>query len=210
LLLTAFLLFAVPRPAPAGKPEAPTSSVEALESRTYNLVNEHRKAKRLSHLAYDARIAAVARRHSMDMAAGRVPTGHKGFEARQRELSKLIPLRGIAENVGMNDYPPSRTVEATVSGWVDSRGTGKTIEGRYDLTGLESFAIPGASTITRRSSSGGKFDGIDHETLQTDIGSGNLPSFLLPRGISVPFRWRQSRGGTAVRAHPGGHRGPFL
>ena len=70
------------------------------------------------------------------MAAGRVPTGHKGFEARQRELSKLIPLRGIAENVGMNDYPPSRTVRAAVSGWLDSRGHRENIEGRYDLTGV--------------------------------------------------------------------------
>jgi uncharacterized protein YkwD len=136
LLAMALLSCADPRPVPAGMPEPPAASAEALESRTYKLANEHRKAMGLSPLAYDARIAAVARRHSKDMADGRVPAGHDGFEARQRNLSKMIPLRGIAENVGFNDYPPSRTVRAAVSGWLGSRGHRENIEGRYDLTGV--------------------------------------------------------------------------
>lgn len=136
LFLAAFFLIAVPRPATAGKPEPPAASLEALESRTHKLVNEHRRAMGLSPLAYDARIAAVARRHSKDMADGRVPAGHGRFETRRDEISKVIPLRGIAENVGMNDYPPSRTVRAAVSGWLGSRGHRENIEGRYDLTGV--------------------------------------------------------------------------
>jgi uncharacterized protein YkwD len=136
LLLTAFFLCAIPRPVPAGMPEPPAASIEALESKAFKLVNEHRKARGLSPLAHDARIDAVARRHSKDMADGRVPAGHEGFEARQSKISKLIPLSGIAENIGMNDYPPSRTVQAAVSGWLGSRGHRENIEGRYDLTGV--------------------------------------------------------------------------
>jgi uncharacterized protein YkwD len=117
-------------------PEPSTASAEALESRTYKLVNEHRRARGLAPLAYDVRIAAVARRHSEDMADGRVPAGHEGFEARHRHISKMIPLSGIAENVGINDYPPSGTVRAAVSGWLGSRGHRENIEGRYDLTGV--------------------------------------------------------------------------
>lgn len=117
-------------------PEPPTASIETLESRTYKLVNEHRRAKGLAPLAYDARIAAIARRHSKDMADGRIPAGHDGFEARRRHISKMIPLRGIAENIGMNDFPPSNTVRAAVSGWLGSRGHRENIEGRYDLTGV--------------------------------------------------------------------------
>jgi uncharacterized protein YkwD len=135
LLLMAFL-FAVAPSAPAGMPALPTVAAEALESRTHELVNEHRRAMGLAPLAYDARIAAVARRHSEDMAAGRVPAGHEGFEARQREISKRIPWRGIAENVGLNDYPPSETVRAAVSGWLGSRGHRESIVGRYDVTGV--------------------------------------------------------------------------
>lgn len=136
LLLPAFLSCGTPRPAPAEIPERSNASFAALESRTHALVNEHRRAGRLALLAYDSRIAAVARRHSEDMAAGRVPAGHEGFESRQRAISRKIPLRGIAENVGVNDYPLSETVRAAVSGWIGSRGHRENIEGGYELTGV--------------------------------------------------------------------------
>jgi len=137
LLLTAAFLCAVLRSAPAGMPEPPTAAaVQALEAGTHELVNKHRRAMGLSPLACNARIAAVARRHSEDMAAGRVPAGHERFESRKRDISNMIPWRGMAENVGINDYPPSETVRAAVSGWLGSRGHRKNIEGRYDLTGV--------------------------------------------------------------------------
>ena len=90
----------------------------------------------LAPLAYDARIAAVARRHSRDMADGRIAPGHDGFESRRRKISKSVPLKGIAENVGFNDYPRSETVRAAVSGWLGSHGHKENIEGSYDLTGV--------------------------------------------------------------------------
>lgn len=136
LLLPAFLSCGMSHSVPAGVPERSASSFAALESRTFKLVNEHRRAGNLAPLAYDARIAAVARRHSEDMAAGRVPAGHEGFESRQRAISGTIPLRAIAENVGVNDYPLSETVRAAVSGWTGSRGHRENIEGRYGLTGV--------------------------------------------------------------------------
>jgi len=136
LLVSAFFLCAVFCSAPARMPEPPTAAAGGLEASTHELVNKHRRTVRLSPLAYNARIAAVARRHSEDMAAGRVPAGHEGFEERHRDLSKIIPLSGIAENVGINDYPPSETVRAAVSGWLSSRGHRENIEGRYDLTGV--------------------------------------------------------------------------
>jgi uncharacterized protein YkwD len=135
LLLMAFLCAVAPS-APAGTPERPTVAADALELTTYELVNEHRRSRGLAPFAYDARIAAVARRHSEDMAAGRVPAGHEGFEGRQREISKRISWRSIAENVGLNDYPPSETVRAAVSGWMASRGHRERIVGRYDVTGV--------------------------------------------------------------------------
>lgn len=107
-----------------------------LESRMLQLVNDHRRTLGLAPLVHDARIAAFARRHSKDMAEGRVPAGHEGFEARQRDLSKVIPMRGIAENVGVNGYPRSDTARAVVAGWLKSRGHRNNIEGRYDLTGV--------------------------------------------------------------------------
>jgi uncharacterized protein YkwD len=136
LLLQVSLLSGMLHSAPVGMPEPPDTAAGALESRTYRLVNDHRRAVGLVPLVHDVRIAAVARRHSRDMAEGRVPAGHDGFEARRREISKKIPLRGIAENVGVNDYPRSDTVRAAVSGWLESRGHRNNIEGRYDRTGV--------------------------------------------------------------------------
>ncbi len=48
----------------------------------------------------------------------------------------MIRLKGIAENVGINNYPLSRTVRAAVTGWLESRGHKANIEGRYDVTGV--------------------------------------------------------------------------
>ena len=136
LPLLAVLICVAPQFAPAETPEGRTAAAGALEARTHKLVNEYRVARGLAPLGYDARIAAVARRHSEDMAAGRVPPGHEGFEARQAEISRRIPLRGIAENVGINDYPAPETVRTAVSGWLKSRGHRENSEGRYDLTGV--------------------------------------------------------------------------
>src|SRR3990172_3143134 len=108
LLLTAAFLCAVLRSAPAGMPEPPTAAaVQALEAGTHELVNKHRRAMGLSPLACNARIAAVARRHSEDMAAGRGPAGHERFESRRREISNKIPWGGMGGNVGLHDYHPS-------------------------------------------------------------------------------------------------------
>ena len=90
----------------------------------------------LPPLPHPAGTAAAARRHSEDMAAGRVPAGHERFESRKRDITNMIPWSSMAENVGINDYPPSETVRAAVSGWLGSRGHRENIEGRYDLTGV--------------------------------------------------------------------------
>ncbi len=134
-ILAIFLACVIPRSAPAATPGPPPAD-RSLETRTFKLVNDHRRSLGLPPFAYDARIAAVARRHSGDMAAGKVSPGHEGFDERRREISKKIPLKGIAENVGINNYPPSRTVRAAVSGWLESRGHKTNIEGRYDVTGV--------------------------------------------------------------------------
>jgi uncharacterized protein YkwD len=137
LLFLALAAAAFPPGTPAeGKRRASPADTVALERKAHELVNAHRRSRGLPPLAWDARIAEVARRHSRDMAEGRVPFGHEGFEARSEEIGRAIPLRGMAENVGLNDYPAPRTALAAVSGWIGSRGHRENIEGRYELTGV--------------------------------------------------------------------------
>lgn len=111
-------------------------SVEALESETHELVNEHRRSERLPPLDYSRPIAAIARRHSEAMARGGIPFGHEGFERRRRDIARSIRLAGIAENVGVNTEAVRRTAPTAVSAWLGSPGHRANIEGDYDATGI--------------------------------------------------------------------------
>jgi uncharacterized protein YkwD len=115
---------------------AGATQLAALESSVHTLVNAHRQSVGLAPLAYSARLAEIARQHSKDMAADRVPMGHEGLEARVREAARTIRLSGIAENVGFNAHPDSATAQAAISWWLGSRGHRANIEGTYDLTGV--------------------------------------------------------------------------
>jgi uncharacterized protein YkwD len=129
----------------AGKPQAPRTGADAvahpsrgtaaLEREVYELVNRHRKARGLAPLALDARVGEQARRHSVAMATGKTPAGHKGFDDRVRVLARTMSCRRSAENVGFNqgyDEPAA----AVVRGWLASHGHRENIEGPYDLTGV--------------------------------------------------------------------------
>lgn len=130
----AVFLCVVPADVPAQEPHGVNAS--AMEALAHARINAHRLDEGLAPFEYDAGIAAASRRHSEAMAAGRVPIGHDGFEARGRRIAEAIPLMGIAENVGFNTYPVDRTVSAAVSGWLASPGHRENIEGDYDVTGI--------------------------------------------------------------------------
>jgi len=113
----------------------PTSTSPALERAAFELVNRHRRARGLPALTLDARIAREARLHSDDMAAGRTPFGHEGFDERARALRRVIPWPATAENVAYDRGHRDPAAEA-VRGWLASRGHRRNIEGPYELTGV--------------------------------------------------------------------------
>ena len=113
-----------------------TPSPGFLEAQTHELVNEHRRAAGLPPLAYSPEIAAIARRHSEAMAAGTVRFGHDGAAGRRSRIARSIPLRGMAENVGVNNAAARRVAQMSVAGWLGSSGHRANIEGNYDVTGI--------------------------------------------------------------------------
>lgn len=118
-------------------PAVPTAvSIAEMERETHERINRYRASRGLAPLRYSDALADVARRHSQDMAAGRVPFGHAGFEQRAQEVSRTVDYRSIAENVHANDYPAGSAVEVAVSGWIGSPGHLENIVGAYDLTGI--------------------------------------------------------------------------
>jgi uncharacterized protein YkwD len=115
---------------------APSAEFPQLERQVARLVNEHRVTRRLARLTFDTGLATIARAHSGDMAARRVPLGHDRFEERAELVGRDLPFLRIAENVALNDYAVDRTVAVALRGWLRSPHHLENIEGSYNLTGV--------------------------------------------------------------------------
>ena len=108
-------------------------SYKELAQEVLHYVNEHREKIGLRALAMNEIISEAAEKHSHDMATGRVPFGHEGFDARMGRLrKKLQPVNAWAENVAAGDETAREVVEM----WLQSPGHKKNIEGNYNLTGI--------------------------------------------------------------------------
>src|SRR5581483_6991245 len=117
-------------------PIAHADDIGVLEQQVHDLVNSHRSSMGLNPLNYSEEIADVARRHSRNMANGYVSMGHEGAEERGRVLLRTIGYTEFAENVGANSLAASSTVQAAVTGWLNSPGHRANLEGNFDLTGV--------------------------------------------------------------------------
>lgn len=97
------------------------------------LINQHRVAMHLCELRANERIAAAALQHSVDMATGKIPLGHDGFDNRMAELRvKLTQANAWAENVASG----ATTAEKVVDMWLHSPKHKENMEGDYNLTGI--------------------------------------------------------------------------
>ncbi len=111
------------------------NSITELEESIHKLVNQYRRSQNLPPLKLDSRISQEARIHSENMAAGKVPFSHNGFEERAKAVGKYISYRKFAENVAFNQGysdPPKSAVE----GWINSPGHEKNMVGDFNLTGI--------------------------------------------------------------------------
>ena len=109
------------------------NSVDAIEKAVYNQVNQYRASRGLPPLNANTRMSEQARIHSQNMANGKVPFGHQGFE--QRVTAVAIAYSSAAENVAYNQgYSDPATV--AVQGWIKSSGHRQNIEGNFNLTGI--------------------------------------------------------------------------
>jgi uncharacterized protein YkwD len=126
--------YELPPPEPLALAELQTEA--AIEEEILRLVNLHRVGEGLPPLRDDPVLAAIARRHSRAMTAGR-PYGHHGFDGRLDLVGRTIPgAVHIAENVAANNQPPEEAALHTVSRWISSRGHRDNIEGTFGRIGV--------------------------------------------------------------------------
>ncbi len=124
----------VAKPVAAASPATISANVApGIENDILNLINQYRQKKGLPALQSNFVVTSEARRHTMQMATRRVPFGHNGMAARARFIKTKLPgVNAVAENVAYGN----QTAEGVVSGWLNSPGHKKNIEGRYRLTGI--------------------------------------------------------------------------
>jgi uncharacterized protein YkwD len=121
-----------------------------LERRVHDLINAERMKAGVPALTWDERLAAIARRHSADMAArhffnhvnpdGDDPTARgrrAGYECRKK-LSPTEERIGLAENLyEISGNAPVDVARQSVSGWMHSPGHRQNIlEKNYRSTGI--------------------------------------------------------------------------
>jgi len=107
-----------------------------VEARLHELVNRHRAERGLPPLVHDPAVAAIARAHSRRMAMGRVPFGHRGFQARAREVRAFRPSGWISENVAVNTFDRRASPAMALKGLAGSRKHRRNLEGPFAATGI--------------------------------------------------------------------------
>jgi uncharacterized protein YkwD len=124
----------VPTPLPPTPlPPATAPSATAYDDQILGLINDHRRSIGKPALAKSQVIWEQANIHSQNMASGKVPFSHDGFDARIATIrAALGPGGSAAENVAMG----YGSAAAVVSGWLGSAGHRANIEGNSTRTGV--------------------------------------------------------------------------
>ncbi len=95
--------------------------------------NQFRKAQGLPVLMMKDELNKIAKKHSVDMASGRVPFGHQGFDDRNIQAKKVIPgIHSFAENVASGQLSPAEVVNL----WKNSPGHRRNMVGSYKYVGI--------------------------------------------------------------------------
>ena len=105
------------------------------EQKCFTLTNNFRAQNGKPNLVYSAEIEKLAYEHAQNMATGKVPFGHDGFQERANILFSQLPMSSIAENVAYN-YNTADPVTAMVNQWINSAGHKANMLGNYNRIGI--------------------------------------------------------------------------
>jgi len=95
--------------------------------------NKFRKSKRMPVLILNDDLNAIAQKHSVDMARGKVGFGHAGFSKRNNMARKVIhPLNRFGENVAYG----ATSGKEVVTQWKNSPPHRRNMMGSYKYIGI--------------------------------------------------------------------------
>jgi len=132
IILCSFLLISVNFTGSNQPIQKSNDDYSQLETEVLNLINEHRKSIGKNELQFNELIKNEALTHTINMASGKIPLSHEGFDKRADKLLDKLNGNSAAENVAWG-HPTAKLV---VDGWLESKGHRKNIEGDFNLTGI--------------------------------------------------------------------------
>ena len=107
---------------------------EQMGIRALDLTNKFRKEQGKSPmLSWNQQLHDIAMTHCVNMATGKCPIGHDGFQ--QRNNAVKFYIRAFGENVAYN-FGQADAVECAVIGWINSPGHRKNLLGDFNLCGI--------------------------------------------------------------------------
>ncbi|HEY9804201.1 MAG TPA: CAP domain-containing protein [Leptolyngbyaceae cyanobacterium] len=114
----------------------------SIEQSVFDQINQYRQSQNLPPLTRNASIDQQARNHSENMASGKVPFSHQGFE--QRVQASGVAFKDAKENVAYNQDrdPATRAVQS----WLKSSGHLANIRSNTNLTGI-GVAVNGQGVV---------------------------------------------------------------
>ena len=111
---------------------AATSPANQLANDVLKYTNDYRRSKGLKELVMKDDLNSLARKHSEDMAKGRLNVGHSGYDQRAAKVKKIYGTWMVAENVAYG----ARDAKEVFSIWKKSSGHRKNMLGNYKYIGI--------------------------------------------------------------------------
>lgn len=114
-------------------PSPPAIDAGRLEQEIYGEVNSLRASRGLASLAWSNVVAEQARQHSSNMASGKTPFSHDGFDERRAAIAHSLSFGASGEVVARTT---ATTAAAVVGMWLQSNDHRAILEGGYNLVGV--------------------------------------------------------------------------
>ncbi|PCJ62381.1 MAG: hypothetical protein COA79_04760 [Planctomycetota bacterium] len=109
-------------------------SINELEQRIFELVNQYRINNDLSPLELNEEVSKIAREHSENMAEGNVAWGHNGYSERAEMVSSIIAWEELGENLARNNF--SSPALKALDEWSESHLHEENMVGSFNMAGV--------------------------------------------------------------------------
>ncbi len=115
------------------KDETPVVILEDFEQEIVDLINHYRDTTGQSELVANDVLRREARNHSINIATGKVPFGHEGYQERANTIFNEVGGTVFGENVAEGNYPDATYF---IESWLNSPSYKENIDRDFNYTGV--------------------------------------------------------------------------